>query len=281
VSRVREELEVLAGLPVGEVSAQAADNPGLDAPVVVGTEAVLHRVRAVGTVVFLDFDQELLAPRYRAGEQALALLARADRAPLDARRARDEVAVQLRAHSEALLAALGARLPTQNHQGYELPAKPAPFVECRAAGDPSPDLPVHVERITCDAKSSVYLSRNVYSGGLTFHHQVVTTHRLDAWRFAHYLQQAKAPSYVYGSARQLAPFACTQHNVELNGFMANTTVCLRAYRKLPGIYDLNMRVVSKNGSHRGFVSTLSLTGVAHEHALAFARAYLGTMRWHP
>jgi primosomal protein N' (replication factor Y) len=30
-------------------------------------------------VAFLDFDQELLAPRYRAGEQAMALLARAAR----------------------------------------------------------------------------------------------------------------------------------------------------------------------------------------------------------
>ena len=30
-------------------------------------------------VAFLDFDQELLAPRYRAAEQALALLARAAR----------------------------------------------------------------------------------------------------------------------------------------------------------------------------------------------------------
>ena len=36
-------------------------------------------MRAADVVAFLDFDQELLAPRYRAGEQALALLARAAR----------------------------------------------------------------------------------------------------------------------------------------------------------------------------------------------------------
>ncbi len=78
VARVREELEALAGLPVDEVTAQTAGDPSL-APLIVGTEAVLHRIREAGTVVFLDFDQELLAPRYRAGEQALALLARASR----------------------------------------------------------------------------------------------------------------------------------------------------------------------------------------------------------
>jgi primosomal protein N' (replication factor Y) len=78
VAKVREELEALAGLPVGEVSSQTVDID-LDASVLVGTEAVLHRLRGVGTVVFLDFDQELLAPRYRASEQALALLVRASR----------------------------------------------------------------------------------------------------------------------------------------------------------------------------------------------------------
>ena len=45
----------------------------------VGTEAVLHRVPRADVVAFLDFDDELLAPRFRADEQALALLARAAR----------------------------------------------------------------------------------------------------------------------------------------------------------------------------------------------------------
>ena len=68
----------LTGRPVVEVSADAS-TPIDDAPVLVGTEAVLHRISHADVVAFLDFDQELLAPRYRAGEQALALLVRAAR----------------------------------------------------------------------------------------------------------------------------------------------------------------------------------------------------------
>ena len=57
-------------------------DPG--APLVVGTEAALHRVAAepgppVGLVAYLDADQELLAPRFRAAEQALWLLVRGAR----------------------------------------------------------------------------------------------------------------------------------------------------------------------------------------------------------
>jgi len=83
VTRAREQLEALAGRPVGEVTEATKELP--DVPVLVGTESLLYREGAlrraggVDAVVFLDFDQELLAPRYRAGEEALALLARASR----------------------------------------------------------------------------------------------------------------------------------------------------------------------------------------------------------
>ncbi|MGZ8735278.1 MAG: hypothetical protein ACXW1M_08830, partial [Acidimicrobiia bacterium] len=54
------------------------------ADVLVGTEAVLHRVpvdasHPVRLVAFLDADQELLAPRVHAAEQALWLMVRAAR----------------------------------------------------------------------------------------------------------------------------------------------------------------------------------------------------------
>lgn len=79
VSRVREELEALAGQPVEEVTAATAAREGPLGPLVVGTEALLHRVDGARAVVFLDFDQEMLAGRLRAGEESLALLARASR----------------------------------------------------------------------------------------------------------------------------------------------------------------------------------------------------------
>ncbi|HKA03355.1 MAG TPA: hypothetical protein VKD67_03470, partial [Acidimicrobiales bacterium] len=79
VARVREEIEALIGAPVVLATAATAGRPLPDGRVYVGTEAVLHQVDAADVVAFLDIDQELLAPRYRAADQALALLARAAR----------------------------------------------------------------------------------------------------------------------------------------------------------------------------------------------------------
>jgi primosomal protein N' (replication factor Y) len=98
VSRAREELELLAGRTVGEVTGDTAELP--DDEILVGTEAVLHRVApraGVGVVVFLDFDQDLLASRVRAGEEALALLAAASRL-VSGRRGRVLVQTRVPAH---------------------------------------------------------------------------------------------------------------------------------------------------------------------------------------
>jgi len=78
VTRLREELEAAAARPVVSVTGADAQPPAL-AGVYVGTEAVLHRVHRADVVAFLEFDSELLAPRFRAAEQAMALLIRAGR----------------------------------------------------------------------------------------------------------------------------------------------------------------------------------------------------------
>ncbi len=82
VARLREELAAAAGRPVQLVTGASEAEASPDATtgtVFVGTEAVLHRVREADVVAFLDLDAELFAPRYRAGEQAFALLVRAAR----------------------------------------------------------------------------------------------------------------------------------------------------------------------------------------------------------
>ena len=79
VTRVRDEIAALVGEPVDEVTGARPSGDPPASRVVVGTEATLHQVARADAVAFLDLDQELLAPRYRAAEQALALLARAAR----------------------------------------------------------------------------------------------------------------------------------------------------------------------------------------------------------
>lgn len=82
VTRLSEEMAALLGIEVTEVSGPGGDNPTEawpGVPVLVGTEAVLHRIRRAAAVAFLDIDLHLLAPRVDATDETLALLVRASR----------------------------------------------------------------------------------------------------------------------------------------------------------------------------------------------------------
>ena len=80
-------------------------------PLYIGTEAVLHRVRSADAVAFLDFDQELMAPRYRAAEEAFALLVRAARL-VGPRSGGGRILVQTRLPDHPVLAAAAGADPT-------------------------------------------------------------------------------------------------------------------------------------------------------------------------
>jgi primosomal protein N' (replication factor Y) (superfamily II helicase) len=108
VTRLREEIAALLQTDVGEVSGTAESSEVPSTPVLIGTEAVLHRVRRGAAVVFLDIDMHLLAPRFSATDETLALLIRSSRlvgarhtGPPSAR-----VLVQTRAPDHPVLAAV-------------------------------------------------------------------------------------------------------------------------------------------------------------------------------
>lgn len=81
-ARLREELGAALRRPVVEITGDSPLSAVEDAPshaVLIGTEAILHRVPSARTVVFVEFDDELLAPRFRAAEEAMTLIIRAAR----------------------------------------------------------------------------------------------------------------------------------------------------------------------------------------------------------
>jgi primosomal protein N' (replication factor Y) len=132
VSQVRDELTALLGEEVVEVAGPR--RPMADAPVLVGTEAALHRVRRAAVVVFLDFDQHLLAPRFTAAEESLALLARAARLVRDG----GVVLVQTRLPDHPVLAAAVAADPDRlDERALRRDLRLPPYAALATAGGPT------------------------------------------------------------------------------------------------------------------------------------------------
>jgi len=143
VSRLREEVAALLGVEVGEVSGPEGGAIA-QTPVLIGTEAVLHRVRRASAVVFLDIDLHLLAPRFSATDETLGLLVRASRlvgsrqtGPASAR-----LLVQTRVPDHPVLRAVRAGDPSAVAVGEEAMRRSAglpPFSALAALSGPLAD----------------------------------------------------------------------------------------------------------------------------------------------
>lgn len=211
-------------------------------------------------------------------EHGLTLLQKARQTVKDLRA---DVQAQMRAHAADLLKALDGDMPTQVAAGYALPAKLAPFVDCSASADPSTEQPVQTLRIACSAKAGLYVEQGQFTGDLRYSHYVLTSERLDAWRFAHRLTALTGAAGAFGSRKYVGPFVCESDTVTLTGFDAAALVCVRSHRRLPGLYDFTVRVSSLNQSRRGFASHLDMYGVGFEAGSRFVRRYIESMRWQP
>jgi S1-C subfamily serine protease len=212
---------------------------------------------------------------------ARALIDRALTGTRDAKDLRRDVVAQLRGHAVDLLAALQGPMPTQSVAGYSLPMKLSRFMDCNASGDPAPDQPVQAVTINCSAKAGLYVQQGLYSGDIRFSHYVLTTDKLDAWRFSQKLSNLAAATGGYGSRQHVGPFACRNSVIKLKGFDASMMVCARSYRKLEGLYDFTVRTISLNQSSRGFASHLDMHGMDFDAAMQFIRRYVDAMQWDP
>jgi primosomal protein N' (replication factor Y) (superfamily II helicase) len=112
LKRVRSGVTTLArdvaaqlSQPVSEVTSLTDLNGPLHR-VVVGTEAVWQRVRRCGVVIFVDFDQYLLAPRASARRQALGAVAKAGRLVGSKKSGRGAVVIQTRRGEDEVVVAL-------------------------------------------------------------------------------------------------------------------------------------------------------------------------------
>ena len=212
------------------------------------------------------------------------LLARA-RSPLDktlsARQAREMVTAQVLAYQTALFEPGPQPVATQTVFGFTVPTQIGPAIECSTIGAGESEQRLRTETIACSARARVSVQPGLEVGDIRFMHRVVRAGGLHPLQFARRINTLAKEHPEYGAARNVAPFACDEALVSLDGFDARVRTCARQYRLFAGLYDLAVTVTSVNSSKSAVVSQLDLRGVGFEPGMQFVRRYLEAMRWMP
>lgn len=249
-------------------------NPGMS-----GGPAVDDTGRVIGVNVAKRLDGEQVSFLIPA-EFAEALVQRAANAAPITEPAHAEMTRQLAVHQQLLTERfLSAPFREQRHGNYRVPVPDDALARCWGSGrDPAfPGL--NLERTQCRADSDV-VAGEFNTGTVRLAYEAYNAPTLGAARFARVLSQSFENERLRtrGNRHQTAA-ECHERYVDPGSLPLRAVVCLSAYRKLAGLYDMTLLVVSVNQPTQGVLGRLDVQGIAFDNGMKLAQHYLQAFRW--
>jgi len=253
-------------------------NPGMS-----GGPTITLDGRVVGiNVATAGNQQSFLVPV----DDAIALLERARRQETPEDSLLADVGRQLLAYQDVYLARLFAdTVPTVRLGAWRLPTEPTDVFNCWGDTDEDADQPYTITHHYCSTGDDIFLSSDQSSGIIEFEHDLVESDELGPVRFAALYTRELRSFASWGLDRDgdedVTGDRCRAANVRRGTLRAKAILCLRAYKRLPGLYDAVFRLATLGGDRSGVITTLTLSGVSYANAERVVQRYVGTIGWAP
>ncbi len=252
----------------GALSAGMSGGPALD-----------QEGRVVGINVARRIDGEQVSFLVPAAF-ATALLARGREAPPIAVPAHPTVAAQLQVHQSELTERFVRQgWKSATHPRYRVPVPADEFMRCWGSSEVSRTGGMDLERSDCVMDTHIFAG-DFNTGAISVRHESYDGSKIGALRFAA-RHAASFRNESFGRLRaelQTQP-QCHEDFVDRQGLVLRAVVCLRAYRKLPQLYDLSVLVATLDQPSAGVQGRFDVQGVSFANAQRLARHYLEAYEW--
>ena len=245
-------------------------NPGVS-----GGPTLDQRGRVIGVNVAARRDGEqvsFLVPSLFAEE----LLERGrDSKPITAP-AYPELTRQLMAHQEALtLRFLEEPWRHASHPRYVIPLPQEAFMRCWGRSTPADAKGLEYEHAECDMDTRVFVSGWLTTGSLTVRHEAYDGSKLGTLRFAsRYSLSFRNESFRRLPSEHMTKPQCHEDFIERERLPLRAVVCMRAYKKLPQLYDVSVLVATLDQNQSGVQGRFDAQGVTFASAMKLTQHYL-------
>ncbi|ATB34185.1 trypsin-like peptidase domain-containing protein [Melittangium boletus] len=172
-------------------------------------------------------------------------------------------------------------VPTQRLGDYRVPGRWQPFLKCWGDTPHESENPYTITSYQCSSEEDIFLSGEQRTGVVAYDHAFVSSDSLGALRFSALYSAtfANDAGGVEATQDDVTNFRCQEGFVKVGGMTVRTALCLRAYKRLPGLYDLSLRAATNNAGSSGVQTSLDLAGFSADNARALARRYLEALAW--
>jgi serine protease Do len=211
---------------------------------------------------------------------AAALLSRGRDAPPLATPAHPVLGAQLMAHQAALVDRfISQGWKAQTHARYQVPVPPDEFMRCWGSSEASRTGGMDLERSDCVMDTRIFAG-DFSTGAISVRHESYDGTKLGAMRFAaRHSASFRNESFVRLRAELQTRPECQERFIDRQGLVLRAVVCLRAYKKLPQLYDLSILVATLDQATAGVQGRFDAQGVSFANAQRLTRHYLGAYAW--
>jgi serine protease Do len=214
------------------------------------------------------------------GAFAAALLARGrESAPL-AVPAYPTVAAQLNAHQAELTERFVRQgWKSATHPRYRVPVPADEFMRCWGSSEVSRTGGLDLERSDCVMDTHIFAGE-FNTGAISVRHESYDGSKLGTLRFAaRHAASFRNEGFTRLRAELQTQPQCHEDYVDRKGLVLRAVVCLRAYKKLPQLYDVAVLVATLDQNQAGVQGRFDAQGVSFANAQRLARHYIESYEW--
>jgi len=155
------------------------------------------------------------------------------------------------------------------------------FLKCWGDTPHDVERPYAVTNYQCSSEEDIYVSSQQRTGMVAYSHQHVSSTKLGSLRFAALYSAIYAtdPMMVEATREDVTNFRCHSEFVTSGGVTLRAAMCMRAYKRFPGLYDLVLRAAALPSGSQGVDTSLTLAGFSPDNARKLARRYLEGLSW--
>ena len=188
---------------------------------------------------------------------------------------------QLLEHQEAYISTMvSGPWATTSLGPYLVPEKIASFVKCWGGSEKHKKWLYETVTQSCSFEDGIFLSHSLSTGTVQFSNTYIFSEQLNRFRFYGLYQQefqgdvADEIGTWFEDEEEVGAFRCIEEVVAPEGPPMKVVVCVRGYKKLPGLYDGVVKMATLDHNHRGLQGQVTITGVSFKNAQAFGRKFL-------
>jgi S1-C subfamily serine protease len=191
-----------------------------------------------------------------------------------------QITRQLMGFQQALTNAFVA-LPWRNpgHARYTIPVPREDFLRCWGRSTPPESRGLEFERSDCNMDNRIYVSSGLYTGWLSVRHEAYDGRKIGPLRFSQRYSASFRNEFFGTNNSYLTAPQCHERFVDRGGLALRAVMCVRAHKKLKGLYELSMLVATLDQATAGVQGRFDAHGVSYENAQRLAAHYLNGFGW--